>query len=117
MPPLKSNHALKDHEKDLIKRWIAEGGEYQKHWAFLAPERPTPPTPRKKEWTRNAVDSFILAKLEREGLNTSPEADRYTLARRVAIDLTGLPPTIEAADRFVNDKSPDAYEKYRRSAC
>ncbi len=112
MPPLKSNHALKDHEKNLLKRWIAEGAVYQKHWAFLAPEQPALPAIQKKDWGRNAVDAFILARLERERLEPSPEADRYTLARRLAIDLTGLPPTLQAADRFNADKSDDAYGQY-----
>jgi hypothetical protein len=112
MPPAKSNHHLKDAEKQLLKRWIAEGAEYQRHWAFVAPKRPALPEPKTKDWARNPIDRFVLARLEKEGLKPSPDADRYTLARRVCLDLTGLPPTIEAVDRFVNDKSPDAYEKY-----
>jgi hypothetical protein len=78
----------------------------------VVPKRPTLPVVKDKAWGRNPVDQFLLAKMEQEGLKPSPEADRHTLARRLAIDLTGLPPTIEMADRFVNDKSPDAYEKY-----
>jgi mono/diheme cytochrome c family protein len=112
MPPAKSNHTLKDHEKQLLKRWIAEGAEYQKHWAFLPPKRPSLPANKNKSWARNTVDRFVLARLEREGLEPSPEADRYTLARRLALDLTGLPPSLEAADRFINNTSPDAYEQY-----
>jgi hypothetical protein len=112
MPPAKSNHHLKPAEKELLKRWIAEGAEYQRHWAFVAPKRPVVPEPKTKDWARNPIDRFVLARLEKEGLKPAPEADRYTLARRVCLDLTGLPPTTEAVDRFVNDKSPDAYEKY-----
>jgi mono/diheme cytochrome c family protein len=112
MPPAKSNKHLKEPEKQLLKRWIEEGAEYQKHWAFAPPQRPTLPATKNKTWARNSIDHFVLARLEQEGLTPAPEADRYTLARRLAIDLTGLPPTIEAVDRFVNDKSPDAYEKY-----
>jgi hypothetical protein len=112
MPPPKSNHKLKESEKQLLKRWIAEGAEYQRHWAFVAPKRPPLPEPKGKAWARNPIDRFVLARLEKEGLQPAPEADRYTLARRVSIDLTGLPPALEAVDRFVNDPSPDAYEKY-----
>jgi mono/diheme cytochrome c family protein len=112
MPPVKSNHTLKDHEKQLLKRWIEQGAEYQKHWALLAPQQHVPPTPKTANWAKNAVDRFVLARLEREGLEPSAEADRATLARRLAIDLTGLPPSLEAADQFINDPSPDAYERF-----
>jgi hypothetical protein len=112
MPPAKSHKVLKEAEKQLLKRWIDEGAEYQKHWAFIPPQRPALPEVKNKSWPRNAVDYFVLARLEAEGLTPAPESDRYTLARRVALDLTGLPPTLEAVDRFVADKSPQAYEKY-----
>jgi hypothetical protein len=112
MPPANSHKTLKDAEKKLLARWIKEGGVYERHWAFVAPKRPALPTTKNKTWARNAVDHFVLARLEADGLQPAPEADRYTLARRVAIDLTGLPPTLEAVDQFVNDKSPNAYEKY-----
>jgi hypothetical protein len=111
MPP--SDHKpLKASDKELLKRWIAEGAEYQRHWAFVAPKRPAVPAVKTKGWARNPIDNFVLARVEAAGLKPSPEADRYTLARRVALDLTGLPPTPEQADRFVNDPAPDAYEKY-----
>jgi hypothetical protein len=112
MPPAKTQKALKDSEKALLKRWIEEGAEYQRHWAYVAPKRPAVPSVRRAGWAKNPIDYFVLSRLEREGLQPAPEADRYTLARRVTIDLTGLPPTLEAVDRFVNDKSPDAYEKF-----
>jgi mono/diheme cytochrome c family protein len=112
MPPAKSHKALKDAEKKLLRRWIEEGAEQERHWAFVAPKRPPFPATKNKTWARYGVDHFVLARLEAEGLSPSPEADRYTLARRVALDLTGLPPTLEAVDRFVHDKSPNAYEKY-----
>jgi hypothetical protein len=112
MPPLKSQKVMKDAEKELLKRWIAEGAEYQQHWAFIAPRRPPLPQTKQQGWARQPFDHFVLARLEKEGLKPGPEADRYTLARRVSLDLTGLPPTIAAVDRFVNDKSPDAYEKF-----
>jgi hypothetical protein len=110
MPPKSAKKALKDTEKALLKRWIEEGAEYQRHWAFVVPKRPT--LPPAKGWGRNPIDQFLLTRMQKEGMKPSPEADRYTLARRLSIDLTGLPPTIEMVDRFVNDKSPDAYEKY-----
>ncbi len=114
MPPKSAKKTLKDSEKALLKRWIEEGAEYQRHWAFVAPKRPVPSLTvgAHKDWTRNPVDQFLRARMEKEGLKPSPEADRYTLARRLAIDLTGLPPTIDMVDRFVNDKSAGAYEKY-----
>jgi mono/diheme cytochrome c family protein len=112
MPPAKSQKTLKDAEKELLRRWIAEGAEYQKHWAFVAPRRPALPAVKNAAWAKSPIDRFVLARLEKEGLAPLPEADRYTLARRVTLDLTGLPPTIEAVDRFVKDPSPDAYEKF-----
>ena len=111
MPPPKNHKELNSSEKALLKRWIDEGAEYQSHWAFTAPNRPGLPAIKNKTWPRNAIDHFILARLEAEGLQPSDEADRYTLSRRVTMDLTGLPPTLEMVDRFVADKSPDAYEK------
>jgi hypothetical protein len=112
MPPAKSHKLLKETEKQLLKRWIAEGAAYQRHWAFVAPTRPAVPLPHKAGWARNPVDCFVLAHLEIEGLEPAPEADRYTLARRVSLDLTGLPPTLEAVDRYIHDPRPDAYEHF-----
>ena len=116
MPPKNAKKPLTAEQKSLLKRWIEEGAEYQRHWAFVVPKRPELPKLAKRKlaggWVRNPIDQYLLARMEKEGLTPSPEADRYTLARRLAIDLTGLPPTIAMADRFVNDKSPDAYEKY-----
>jgi hypothetical protein len=112
MPPAKGTKALKAAEKQMLKRWIEEGAAYQRHWAFVPPVRPPLPAVRDRAWPRTAVDYFLLARMEASGLKPSPEADRYTLARRVTLDLTGLPPTLQAVDRFVNDKSPDAYERF-----
>jgi hypothetical protein len=112
MPPSKSHKELKETDKELLKRWIADGAEYQRHWAFVAPKRTGLPGVKNTAWPRNAIDRFVLARLDAEGLQPTPEADRYTLARRVAIDLTGLPPTLDMVDRFVADQGPDAYEKY-----
>ena len=104
MPPANSHKTLKVNEKELLKRWIAEGANYQKHWAFE-------PVVVKTRPKGHPIDAFILARLQREGLKLSPEADRPTLIRRVAFALTGLPPTVAEVDRFVGDKSRDAYEQ------
>ncbi len=112
MPPLKATKTLSDAEKNLLKRWIAEGAAYEKHWAFEKPVLPPTPKTSNPAWARNAIDRFVLAKLDQLGWKPSPEADRYTLARRVAIDLTGLPPKLEQVDRFIYDNRPDAYERY-----
>jgi hypothetical protein len=109
MPP--SGDRLSANEVALIKQWIDEGANYETHWAFRAPERPEPPKVQAAAWPRNEIDNFVLARLEQEGLKPSPEADRHTLIRRVYLDLIGLPPTPEQVEAFVNDTSPNAYEK------
>jgi mono/diheme cytochrome c family protein len=109
MPPV--GERLSAAEVDLIRRWIDEGAPYAAHWAFVKPKRPALPEVRNRAWVRNEIDYFVLARLEREGLNPSPAADRYTLARRVALDMTGLPPALEMVDEFVKDRRPDAYER------
>ena len=107
----------------LIRAWIDQGAtgakpavaaappKTQKHWAYVKPVRPQPPKVKNSAWVRNPIDNFILARLEKEGLTPSPEADRETLIRRLSLDLTGLPPTLEEVDAFVADQSPGAYEK------
>ncbi len=106
----------------LIEKWINEGAiwpdsagakvaEVKKHWAFLPPQRPAPPKVSQPAWARNGIDSFILAKLDTEGLKPSPEAEKVTLLRRLSLDLTGLPPTIAEVDAFLKDRSRQAYEK------
>jgi len=112
MPPPKGGKELKPYEKELLKRWIEEGAEYQVHWAFQVPKEPKIPLPKDPLKARSPIDWFIGAKLAAEGLTPAPEADRPTLARRVALDLTGLPPTPEMVARFLKDTRPDAYEKY-----
>jgi len=92
MPPSKSHKILKPAEKDLLRRWIAQGAPWEPHWSFIKPERPALPVVKNDKWARNAVDRFILAKLEVQGLAPAPEADRRTLARRLSLDLLGLPP-------------------------
>ncbi len=119
MPPKASNKSLNDGQKALLKRWISEGAEYQPHWSFIPPRRPTPPVVKNPGWSKNPIDQFLLAEMDRRGMTPSPEADRRTLARRVALDLTGLPPEPADVEAFVNDKAADAYErlvdKYLRS--
>jgi Protein of unknown function (DUF1553)/Protein of unknown function (DUF1549)/Planctomycete cytochrome C/Concanavalin A-like lectin/glucanases superfamily len=111
MPPDFSDRKLTPAQIETIKRWIDEGAAWDEHWAYVAPKRPPAPEVKDRSWTRNPIDHFILARLEREALQPSPEADRATLLRRVSFDLTGLPPTPEEVSAFIADKSPDAYEK------
>jgi len=111
MPPVDSGKTLSDAEIALIKRWIEEGAKWQKHWAFIPPKRPALPKVSNESWPRNAINHFILARLDREGLKPSRRATKETLIRRLSFDLTGLPPTIEEIDRFLADKSPQAYER------
>src|SRR5439155_3367718 len=111
MPPIWSGYKLTDHEIGLISRWIEQGAKWEKHWAFIPPKRRPLPDVKDGNWPRNAIDNFVLARLEREGVDHSPEADRERLIRRVTLDLTGLPPTPAEVDAFLNAKSPDAYEK------
>ena len=110
MPPPDSNRKLTEAQKQLLKRWIAQGAVWGKHWALIPPERPPLPAIKDNHWPINAVDHFILARLEREGLSPSPDAPKETLIRRVTLDLTGLPPTLQEVDAFLMDQSPTAYE-------
>ncbi len=114
MPP--KGGRLTENEVVTMRQWIADGAvwpevDVTKHWAFQRPNRPEPPKVSDARWAKNEIDRFILARLEKEGLKPQPEADRYTLARRVHLDLTGLPPTWEQVHAFVNDTSPAAYER------
>jgi hypothetical protein len=111
MPPPDSHKILTDPEKKLLRAWVEQGASYQNHWAFQAPRRVEPPAVRQAGWVRDPLDRFILARLEREGLAPSPEADRPTLIRRVTLDLTGLPPTLAEVDAFLADTRHDAYER------
>lgn len=110
MPPESSHKVLTDAQKDILKRWIAEGATWKEHWSFIPPSRVPLPVVKKKEWVRNPVDAFILAKLEAAGLEPAPDADRRALIRRLSLDLTGLPPAPAEVEQFVNDASPQAYE-------
>jgi Protein of unknown function (DUF1553)/Protein of unknown function (DUF1549)/Concanavalin A-like lectin/glucanases superfamily/Planctomycete cytochrome C len=112
MPPPAVRKPLSAAQKELIKTWVASGAEYQPHWSFIAPRKVEPPAVKDSKWVRNPIDQFLLAKMEEKGMKPGPEADRRTLARRLSLDLTGLPPTPSVVDGFVNDPAPDAYERY-----
>lgn len=120
MPPPASHKELKPAQRDLIRDWIAQGAPWQPHWSFIKPERPALPSADQarrgglREKSPNPIDLFVSAKLGEKGLTLNPEADRRTLARRLALDLTGLPPTPAEVDAFVADRSPDYYESYVR---
>jgi mono/diheme cytochrome c family protein len=119
MPP--KGNRLSSVQVDLLTRWIRDGAIWpsgvdhpaaaSSYWSFSPPTRPPIPVSKQSQWARNPIDAFVLTKLESRGLAPSPEADRYMLVRRVYLDLIGLPPTLAEAGAFVNDSSPDAYEK------
>lgn len=111
MPPHKFSKQLTKAQIETIRQWIVEGANWTKHWAYLPPERHTLPKVNHLKWIQNPIDHFILARIESEGLTPSPPADKRTLLRRVTLDLTGLPPTPAQVEAFVNDNTPDAYEK------
>jgi len=111
MPPSYANKVLSESQKEILRKWVAAGAEYKPHWAFVAPVQRPQPAVKQAAWPRNAIDRFVLARLEKAGLKPSPEADRVTLVRRVYLDLVGLPPTPAEADAFVNDRRPGAYER------
>jgi len=110
MPPPDSVQQLSVADKAILRRWIAEGAKWEKHWSFIPPKRPPLPVVAQTDWPRNEIDAFTLARLEHEELTPSPEAPKETLIRRVSLDLTGLPPTSEEVDDFLRDARPDAYE-------
>ncbi len=111
MPPAAAKLALSEGDKEVLRRWIAAGAEYKQHWAFTPPRQASLPTVKTADWARNAIDFFTLARMEAAGLRPSPRADRYTLVRRLYLDLIGLPPSPVEADAFVNDNSADAYDR------
>jgi hypothetical protein len=106
MPPENSHKKLTPPQRQLFRRWIAEGAKYEKHWAYIPPEKPEVPA------GRNGIDYLVQKRLKELGLKPSPEADRRTLARRLCFDLVGLPPKPEEVAAFEKDKSPDAYAKF-----
>ena len=109
MPPADSKLKLSPAEKALLQRWVAEGADFKAHWSLIPVEKILPPQPRDAQWVRNPIDAFILARLDAEKLSPAPEAPRETLLRRLALDLTGLPPTLAELDSFIADQSPQAY--------
>lgn len=111
MPPSKLNRPLTSAERDTLVRWIAEGAEYQPHWAFVPVRQQPPPQVANAAWCKDGIDRFVLAKLEAQQLAPNPPADRATLLRRASFALTGLPPTPEHLATFLQDESPDAYER------
>ncbi|MEL6721174.1 MAG: DUF1549 domain-containing protein, partial [Bacteroidota bacterium] len=111
MPPPESNLSLSQAEIDLIGRWIEQGAEYKKHWAFLPPEKMNLPKVKREKWVKNEIDYFTLAKMEEQGLRPNEEAEKSYLLKRITFDLTGLPPTLEQQEKFMTDDSPNAYEK------
>jgi hypothetical protein len=111
MPPPDSGKVLSDAERALLKRWIEQGAKYEKHWAFVAPVRPTVPEVKKRDLVHNPIDNFVIAKLEAEKLEPAPPASKERLIRRLYFDLVGLPPSLPEIDAFLADGSPGAYEK------
>jgi hypothetical protein len=111
MPPPFFDRTLDQKQIELVRRWIDEGAKWEMHWSYIPPKRPDLPAVKDTAWPRNAIDNFILARLESDGLKPSPAADKATLIRRVTFDLTGLPPVPAEVDAYLRDKSPDAYEK------
>lgn len=110
MPPAEFKKPLTASQRAILKRWVADGAPYDAHWAFQPPQRPSIPAVHQSKWSRNAIDDFVLEKLEAAGLSPSKEADRSTWLRRVSLDLTGLPPTPAERHAFLMDESPVAYE-------
>ena len=113
MPPSKTGKPLTEREKELLKAWIADGAEYQLHWAFARPERPKVPVVKDRPWVKNALDAFVRVKLEEAGLQPSPPADAVMLIRRLSLDLRGVPPTLAEVDEFT--KAWDAASAKRQA--
>ena len=111
--PIPESHlgALTEYEVGVIKKWIKQGAKYEKHWAFSTPVKPALPEVENKKWVKNEIDYFILRKIEEKGLTTNEEADKERLLKRVSEDITGLPPSLQMMDDFLNDKTDNAYEK------
>ena len=111
MPPPQHGKPLLPAQIELLQQWVRQGAAWQQHWSFIVPTAPELPRVQDGKWARNAIDTFVLSRLESEGLRPNPEADPVSLQRRVTLDLTGLPPTVEEVDAFLADKRPDAYER------
>lgn len=111
MPPPESNLTLTDKEKAILEKWIEQGSEWKSHWAFSAPAKSSVPDARNAQPTFNEIDRFIAMSLQQQGLSANPVADKETLIRRVTLDLTGLPPTLDEIDAFLADTTKQAYER------
>ncbi|WP_420603050.1 PSD1 and planctomycete cytochrome C domain-containing protein [Flagellimonas sp.] len=111
MPPPESNLSLSNYEKELLKKWVAQGAVYKKHWAFVPPEEPVIPQIENDQWSQNEIDKFILNKLETQGFSPSKKAEKEQLIRRVFFNISGLPPSVEQVNAFLEDDTPNAYEK------
>ena len=111
MPPAYSKKELTEEQIEILKNWIEQGASWDQHWSFKAVKRPEPPAVKNEAWVRGPLDRFVLARLEKEGLAPAPEADKRTLARRAALDVTGLPPDPGILESFLRDTSEQAYEK------
>ena len=111
MPPPDSNRTLSEKQAELLKSWVAAGAPWSGHWAWTRPVRPPLPEVEQADWPQGAIDRFILARLEQEGIEPQDSADKQTLIRRATLDLTGLPPTPGETAAFLADDSPDAYHR------
>ena len=109
MPPPSTHNPLDEQQKELLRKWIEAGAEYSEHWAFVPPELPEPPEVANQQWPKNEIDAFVLAGLEGQGLAPAQESNAYALCRRVSLDVTGLPPSTEVMERFVESyqSNPD----------
>ena len=111
MPPPESNLVLSDYEKEILNKWILQGGKWKKHWSYNKPIKPKIPTVKNKSWINNDIDYFTLKNIEANGLNISIVEDKEILIRRLYFDLIGLPPSVEEIDKFLNDQTENSYEK------
>jgi hypothetical protein len=111
MPPASSKKKLSAEQIKLVRTWIEQGAVWSRHWSFIPPSRPPVPAVKRADWINNPIDAFVLTRLERAELSPAQRADKVTLLRRLSLDLTGLPPTIEEVDAFLADSSTDAYAK------
>ena len=117
MPPADSGKSLTPEQIETLRKWVAQGGEYKQHWAFVAPQRPDVPAVKNAGWVRNPIDAFVLARLEREGLEPSPPAEReHAACAGCRSILIGLPPTLEELAAFENGGGDAAYQQRDRAA-
>jgi len=111
MPPKTSNLKLTAFEVSIIERWISQGAKYEQHWAFTPPNLPKIPEVKDSSWPENEIDNFVLSKLDQIDMSPNPEADKEKLLKRLSLDLTGLPPTLEMMDNFLRDVNGKTYER------